>query len=98
MTFDSGEICLRSNYPFSLKNYKTVFSGSKDFCSIVEEFINNNKYLNGTAGVMSAREYALQAYFDKIIDNVFQNGQNTLPTLEDAKFTQKISDSIQASL
>ena len=98
MTFDSGEICLRSTYPFSLKNYKTVLSGSKDFCSIVGEFINNNKYLNGTAGVMSAREYALQAYFDKIIDNVFQNGKNTLPTLEDAKFTQKISDSIQASL
>ena len=98
MTFDSGEICLRSNYPFSLKNYKTVFSGSKDFCSIVEEFINNNKYLNDTTGAISAREYALQAYFNKIIDNVFQNGKNTLPTLEDAKFTQKISDSIQTSL
>ena len=98
MTFDSGEICLRSTYPFSLKNYKTVVSGSKDFCSIVGEFINNNKYLNGTTGVLPAREYALQAYFNKIIDNVFQNGKNTLPTLEDAKFTQKISDSIQASL
>jgi predicted dehydrogenase len=98
ITFDSGEICLRSTYPFSLKNYKTVVSGSKDFCSIVGEFINDKKYLNGTTSVMSAREYALQAYFDKIIDNVFQNGKNTLPTLEDAKFTQRISDSIQTSL
>ena len=64
----------------------------------MSEFINNNKFLNGTAGAMSAREYALRAYFDKLVDNVFQNGKNTLPTLDDAKFTQKISDSIQISL
>ena len=98
LTFDSGEICLRSTYPFLLKNYKTVVSGSKDFCSIMGEFLNNNKYLNDTTSAISAREYALQAYFNKMIDNVFQNGKNTLPTLEDAKFTQKISDSIQTSL
>ena len=98
VTFESGEICLRSIYPFSLENYKTIVSGSKGFCSIVSEFINNNKFLNGTAGAISAREYALRAYFDKLVDNVFQNGKNTLPTLDDAKFTQKISDSIQTSL
>ena len=98
VTFDSGEICLRSTYPFSLGNYKTLVSGSKDFCSIVSEFINNNKFLNGTAGVLSARGYELRSYFDKIIDNVFQNGKNTLPTLDDARFTQKICDSIQTSL
>lgn len=98
VTFDSGEICLRSTYPFSLESYKTIVSGSKDFCAIVSEFTNNNKFLNGTAGVMSARGYALRSYFEKLIDNVFQNGKNTLPTLDDAKFTQKISDSIQASL
>ena len=93
--FESGQVTLSATSPFSTGSYKTILSGSRNFCILAKEFVNEDKYLKGTAGIESAREYALRFYFEQIIDNIFQNGENILPTLEDAKFTQQISDYIQ---
>lgn len=96
--FDSGECTINSEFPFSMSSYSIKFNGNTDFCSYVSDLLVRNNFLVNGLNLKSAREYALKLYFEKIVDNIFKNGRNILPNLEDAKFTQKISDNIQELL
>ena len=96
--FESGQLSLSAADPFSLRSYWATFNGNKNFCTSAKKFVASKNFLNGAAGSQSARTYALRIYFKQIISNTFQNGENLLPNLEDAKFTQRISDNIQQSL
>jgi hypothetical protein len=73
-------------------------SGSKEFCILATKFTDNNKYLDDSLKLGFARNNALNNFFTGIIKNVFEDNSIKLPDLEDAKFTQLISDQIQEQL
>lgn len=98
VTFDSGECSISSEFPFSMSSYSIKFNGNNDFCNNINDLLLRNNFLVNGINLKSAREYALKQYFEKIVDNIFKNGRNILPNLEDAKFAQKISDNIQELL
>ena len=90
-----GEFNLSSSYPFTLGSYRITYTGTKDYCKNIKEFTNSNDYLMERFENKSARRFALEGYFKKLILNVFEDRSSVLPGLEDAKFTQRISDNIQ---
>ncbi len=96
--FDSGEFLINSSSPFSVSDYRIEINGSKEFSIFATEFVKNNKFFNNFSGRESARNYALSSYFSSIMKNVFEGNSIKLPDLEDAKFTQLISDQIQERL
>lgn len=98
MKFENGEFSIHSSFPFSVNDYQVQISGSKEFCILAKEFTASNKYLNNSLKLGYARNYALNNYFTSIIKNVFESNSRKLPDLEDAKFTQLISDQIQEQL
>lgn len=98
LKFENGEFLIHSFFPFSVNDYRVQISGSKEFCILATEFIDSSKYLNNSFKFGFARNYALNGYFASIIKNVFESDSKKLPDLEDAKFTQLISDQIQEQL
>jgi len=98
LKFENGEFQINSTFPFSVSGYTTQIKGSKEFCLLATEFINGNEFLNRSLKQGFARDYALSSYFRGIIKNVFEGNLAKLPDLEDAKFTQFISDKIQEQL
>jgi len=98
LVFENGKFLINSTFPFSVNGYRTQINGSKEFCLIAEEFINGNEFSNKSFKQGFARDYALSTYFRSIIKNVFEGNLAKLPDLEDAKFTQLISDQIQEQL
>jgi len=98
MKFENGEYSIYSSFPFSVNDYRVQISGSKEFCNLATKFTDSNKYLDDSLKLGFARNYALNNYFTSIIKNVFEDNSIKLPDLEDAKFTQLISDQIQKQL
>jgi len=98
LQFESGNFLIKSSFPFSLNDYHIQINGSKKFNDIATEFVNSRKILNNSLNQGLARDYALNSYFGSIIKNVFEGYSTELPDLEDAKFTQFISDQIQEQL
>jgi len=98
LKFEKGEFSINSTFPFLVNDYRTQINGSKEFCLLAEEFINGNEFSNQSLKQGFARDYALSTYFRSIIKNVFEGNLAKLPDLEDAKFTQLISDQIQEQL
>jgi hypothetical protein len=64
----------------------------------MKAFTNTNDYLMERFENKSARGFALEGYFKQLILNVFEDSSSVLPGLEDAKFTQRISDNIQSQI
>jgi len=98
LKFDNGEFLINSSFPFSVSDYRIGINGSKEFSVLAKDFVECNKFFNDSSKRDFARNYALNSYFRGIIKNVFEGNSNKLPDLEDAKFTQSISDQIQEQL
>ena len=95
LIFESGKLNVYSEYPFNLNNYRIKFSGTRRFEAEMKSFLRNNEFLRNTIYSTSARSYALKLYFEEIILSVHKNKKSSLPNLDSAKFSQKISDVIQ---
>jgi len=96
--FENGEFLINSSFPFLLSGYKTQINGTKEFCLFATEFLKSNEFLNNSSNQGLARDYALNNYFKAIVNSVFEGISVKLPDLEDAKFTQLISDHILEQL
>ncbi len=93
-----GELTVTSRYPFSISSYTVKHRGNNEFSKKVESFLQKNNFLVNKSNSESARSQALKLYFEQIVDNISRNGVNVLPSIEDALFTQKISDNVQELL
>ena len=98
LKFDNGEFLINSSSPFLVSDYRIEIDGSKEFSILATDFVESNKFFNDSLGRDYARNYALNSYFRGIIKNVFEGNSIKFPDLEDAKFTQSISDQIQEQL
>lgn len=93
-----GSFRLKSEFPFEVSGFSIEYDGNKQFCELIRNFLSQYSFLQGEGDFRSARTYAIKTYFEKIIQNEFHGGTNSLPNLQNALFSQKISDHIQVSL
>ena len=95
LRFEFGKLQVNSEYPFNLSNYKINFRGTRKFEGEMRSFLKHNEFFKNKIYPTSARSHALKSYFEEIVLTVCKNKKSSLPNLDSAKFTQKISDNIQ---
>jgi predicted dehydrogenase len=95
---DIGEIRLNTHHPFSIGDYDFSYTGTKIFAQNIKNHSRTIRYSPSQLSTKAARTFALESFFNRIINNVFENGTHILPGLEDALVTQRVSDNFQKFL
>ena len=95
---ESGSLKLKSEFPFNVGGFSIEYDGNKQFCDVIKNILMQYSFLQDRIDLGSARTHAIKTHFELIIQNEFNGGINPLPNLQNALFTQKISDRIQPLL